>query len=151
VHPAQAEDPLAQYRKQTANLRAAFDAAVRRRAPLLYVVDEILIGTNSRDRRVAAEWVIRALLARGAVGLISTHDLALTEIVDAPGLQGRNFHFADTGDPSGLSFDYLLRPGVVERSNALNILRQLGISTETSKSPPPPPLPPPGTPPHSPA
>jgi len=115
------------------------------------LVDEILIGTNSRDRRIAAEWVIRALSARGAVGLISTHDLALAEIVDAPGLHGRNFHFADTGDPSGLSFDYLLRPGVVERSNALNIVRQLGIETETSKFPPPPPLPPPGTPPHSPA
>ena len=135
-------------------LRQLIDAAGR--APLLYVVDEILIGTNSRDRRIAAEWVIRALTARGAVGLISTHDLALTEIADAPGFHGRNFHFADSGDPSGLSFDYRLRPGVVERSNALNIVRHLGIETgdspltaETSKSPPPPPLPPPDTPPRS--
>jgi hypothetical protein len=132
-------------------LRQLIDAAGR--APLLYVVDEILIGTNSRDRRIATEWVIRALAARGAVGLISTHDLALSEIVDAPGFDGRNLHFADTGDPSGLSFDYRLRSGVVERSNALNIVRHLGIeivdaplSAETSKSPPPPPLPPPGTP-----
>jgi hypothetical protein len=148
VHDSLA-DGRSHFLAELERLRQLIDAAGR--APLLYVVDEILIGTNSRDRRVAAEWVIRALLARGAVGLISTHDLALTEIVDAPGLQGRNFHFADTGDPSGLSFDYLLRPGVVERSNALNIVRQLGISTETSKSPPPPPLPPPGTPPHSPA
>jgi hypothetical protein len=114
-------------------LRRLIDAAGR--APLLYVVDELLIGTNSRDRRIAAEWVIRALTARGAIGLISTHDLALAEIVDAPGLRGRNFHFADTGDASGLSFDYRLRPGVVERSNALNIVRHLGI--ETGDSPPP--------------
>jgi hypothetical protein len=148
VHDSLA-DGRSHFLAELERLRQLIDAAGR--APLLYVVDEILIGTNSRDRRIAAEWVIRALSARGAVGLISTHDLAIAEIVDAPGLQGRNFHFADTGDPSGLSFDYLLRPGVVERSNALNIVRQLGIETETSKFPPPPPLPPPGTPPHSPA
>jgi len=110
-------------------LRQTIDAAGR--APLLFVVDEILIGTNSRDRLVAAEWVVRALVARGAVGLISTHDLALTGIVDAAGLHGANFHFADTGDPSGLQFDYRLRPGVVERSNALSIVRSLGIDAVT--------------------
>ena len=137
---------------ETERLRQLIDAAGR--APLLYVVDEILMGTNSGDRRIAAEWVVRALAARGAVGLISTHDLALTEIAFAPGIHGRNFHFADTGDPSGLSFDYRLRPGVVERSNALNIVRHLGIepiTAETSISPPRPPPPPPGTPLRSPA
>lgn len=108
-------------------LRQIIDAAGR--APLLFVVDEILIGTNSSDRLVAAEWVVRALAARGAVGLISTHDLALAGIVNAPGLDGANFHFADTGDPAGLQFDYRLRPGVVERSNALRIVRSLGIET----------------------
>ena len=148
VHDSLA-DGRSHFLAELERLRQLIDAASR--APLLYVVDEILIGTNSRDRRIAAEWVIRALAARGAVGLISTHDLALTEIVDAPGLQGRNFHFADTGDPSGLSFDYRLRPGVVERSNALNIVRHLGINPETSISPPLPPLPPPGSPPYSPA
>jgi hypothetical protein len=99
------------------------------RWPLLFVIDEILIGTNSRDRAVAAEWVARALMARGAVGLISTHDLALTGMAESPRFSGANFHFADTGDPSGLVFDYRLRPGVVERSNALSIARSLGIET----------------------
>ena len=110
------------------SLRKMIDAAGR--APLLFVVDEILIGTNSGDRLVAAEWVVRALVGRGAVGLISTHDLALTGIVNAPRLDGANFHFADTGDPAGLQFDYRLRPGVVERSNALSIVRSLGIATD---------------------
>jgi hypothetical protein len=153
VHDSLA-DGRSHFLAELERLRQLIDAASR--APLLYVVDEILIGTNSRDRRIAAESVIRALTARGAVGLISTHDLAIAEIVDAPGLQGRNFHFADTGDPSGLSFDYRLRPGVVERSNALHIVRRLGIeigdsplSAETSRFPPRPPLPPPGNPPHS--
>ena len=155
VHDSLA-DGRSHFLAETERLRQLIDAAGR--APLLYVVDEILIGTNSRDRRIAAEWAIRALTVRGAIGIISTHDLALTEIAEAPGLLGRNFHFTDTGDPSGLVFDYRLRPGVVERSNALNIVRHLGIETgdaplsaETLKSPLPPPLPPPGSPPYSPA
>ena len=106
-------------------LRLAIEEAGR--GPLLFAIDEILIGTNSHDRLIAAEWVVRALMARGAIGLISTHDLALTTIAQARGLPGANYHFADTGDPGGLSFDYLLKPGVVERSNALNIVRHLGI------------------------
>jgi DNA mismatch repair ATPase MutS len=106
-------------------LRQMIDVAGR--APLLFVADEILMGTNSSDRLVAAEWVVRALVARGAVGLISTHDLALTGIANGPRMNGANFHFADTGDPSGLQFDYRLRPGAVERSNALSIVRSLGI------------------------
>jgi DNA mismatch repair ATPase MutS len=125
------QDSLAEGRShflaELERLRRMIDAAGR--GPLLFVVDEILIGTNSSDRLVAAEWVVRALVARGAVGLISTHDLALTGIVNAPGLDGANYHFADTGDPSGMQFDYRLRPGVVERSNALSIVRSLGIET----------------------
>jgi hypothetical protein len=125
------QDSLAEGRShflaELERLRRMIDAAGR--GPLLFVVDEILIGTNSSDRLVAAEWVVRALVARGAVGLISTHDLALTGIVNASGLNGANYHFADTGDPSGMQFDYRLRPGVVERSNALSIVRSLGIET----------------------
>jgi hypothetical protein len=149
VHDSLA-DGRSHFFAETERLRHLIDAASR--APLLYVVDEILMGTNSGDRRIAAEWVVRALASRGAVGLVSTHDLALTEIAAASGIEGRNFHFADTGEPRGLSFDYRLRPGVVERSNALNIVRHLGIeplSAETSRSPRLPPLPPPGSPPRS--
>jgi DNA mismatch repair ATPase MutS len=94
--------------------------------PMLFLADEILSGTNSHDRRIAAEWVVRALLLRGAIGVITTHDLALTEIA-ANGLPGRNVHFEDTGEGGDLHFDYTLRDGVLTRSNALNIAHLLGI------------------------
>lgn len=132
------QDSLAEGRShflaELERLRRMIDAAGR--GPSLFVVDEILIGTNSSDRLVAAEWVVRALIARGAVGLISTHDLALTGMVNAPRLDGANYHFADTGDPAGLQFDYLLRRGVVERSNALSIVRSLGIDAGEGATPP---------------
>jgi DNA mismatch repair ATPase MutS len=96
--------------------------------PLLFLADEIMAGTNSHDRRIASEWVIRALMLRGAIGAISTHDLALTEIA-ANGLPGRNVCFEDSGEFGSLSFDYQLRQGVLSHSNALNIAHLLGIDT----------------------
>lgn len=98
--------------------------------PLLFLVDEIMSGTNSKARRIAAEWVIRALLRRNAIGLITTHDLTLTEIA-ANGLPGRNVCFEDSGVGGELKFDYKLHSGLLTRSNALNIVRMLGIDTET--------------------
>ena len=95
---------------------------------LMFLADEIMGGTNSHDRRIATEWVIRALVQRGAIGAISTHDLALTEIA-ADGLPGRNVFFEDSGDSGTLSFDYKLREGILTRSNALNIAHILGIDT----------------------
>src|SRR5262249_14518972 len=94
----------------------------------LFLADEIMSGTNSRDRRIAAEWVIRTLMQCGAIGMITTHDLTLTEIVvSVP--QGQNVCLVDTGAGGELRFDYRLRPGVVEQSNALNIIRMLGMDT----------------------
>jgi DNA mismatch repair ATPase MutS len=106
--------------------------------PLLFLADEIMGGTNSHDRRIAAEWVVRALVLRGAIGVITTHDLALTEIA-ANGLPGANACFEDSGEGGQLLFDYKLRPGVLTHSNALNIAHALGIdtaalSTEESKN-----------------
>jgi hypothetical protein len=95
---------------------------------LMFLADEIMGGTNSHDRRIATEWVLRALVQRGAIGAISTHDLALTEIA-ANGLPGRNVFFEDSGDSGTLSFDYKLREGILTRSNALNIAHILGIDT----------------------
>jgi hypothetical protein len=98
---------------------------------LLFLADEIMGGTNSHDRRIATEWVIRALMLRGAIGAISTHDLALTEIA-TNGLPGRNVFFEDSGESGALSFDYKLREGILTRSNALNIAHILGIDTAAS-------------------
>ena len=100
--------------------------------PLLFLADEIMIGTNSRDRRIAAEWVVRALILRGAIGLITTHDLALTELA-SNGLPGGNVHFEDSGEAGELHFDYKLRSGLLTHSNALNIARMLGIDAAATK------------------
>jgi hypothetical protein len=105
---------------------------VANQSPLLFLADEIMSGTNSHDRRIATEWVVRALMLRGAIGAITTHDLALTEIA-ANGLPGRNVYFEDSGESGNLSFDYKLRQGVLSRSNALNIAHLLGIDTAAVK------------------
>lgn len=95
--------------------------------PLLFLLDEILSGTNSNDRRHGAEGLLRGLLDRGALGMCTTHDLALTDLVGALDGRARNAHFCDSLRDGRLVFDYLLRPGVVEQSNALEIMRAVGL------------------------
>ncbi len=95
--------------------------------PLLFLLDEILGGTNSHDRRIGAEAVVRALVRRGAVGLLTTHDLALARIADDPAVRAENVHFQDEMEEGKMHFDYTLRPGVVERSNALALMRAVGL------------------------
>jgi hypothetical protein len=93
----------------------------------LFLIDELLAGTNSHDRRLGAEGVLRGLLDLGAIGLATTHDLALTELATSFGPRAANAHFADRFDGGGLEFDYRLRPGVVGTSNALALMRSVGL------------------------
>ena len=95
--------------------------------PLLFLLDEILQGTNSHDRRVGAEGIIHQLVDRGAIGLVTTHDLALTGIVESFGGQAINIHFEDHLVNGRMYFDYRIRPGVVEKSNALELMRMIGL------------------------
>jgi hypothetical protein len=95
--------------------------------PVLFLVDEIFGGTNSRDRRTAAEAVVRTLLNRGAIGALSTHDLTLTEIVNAPGTSGANMHMASRNERDPLEFDYRLKAGITTETNALAIARMAGV------------------------
>jgi len=95
--------------------------------PLLFLFDEILQGTNSHDRLIGSEGVLRALVNRGAVGLVTTHDLALTEMVDRLDSKAVNFHFEDSLVDGKMTFDYRIRPGVVRKSNALEIMRLMGL------------------------
>jgi hypothetical protein len=95
--------------------------------PVLFLLDEILHGTNSHDRRIGAEAVLRALLGRGAIGLVTTHDLALAQIADGLGPVAVNVHFEDELVGGELRFDYKVRPGVVRHSNALALMRAVGL------------------------
>jgi hypothetical protein len=95
--------------------------------PALFLLDELLGGTNSHDRELGSEGLIRALLARGAIGLVTTHDLALSRIGDELAPAAANVHFEDRLENGRLVFDYRVRPGTVERSNALDLMRAVGL------------------------
>jgi fatty acid desaturase len=96
-------------------------------AGTLFLFDELLAGTNSHDRLAGATGILHGLLDRGAIGLATTHDLALTAMVDGLGERARNVHFEDKFEHGTLSFDYRLKPGVVKTSNAIALMRAVGL------------------------
>jgi DNA mismatch repair ATPase MutS len=95
--------------------------------PVLFLLDELLSGTNSHDRLIGTQYVLRNLLDQRAIGIVSTHDLALTQIFDGVGGRAFNCHFEDRLDEGKLIFDYKLKPGVVETSNALKLMQSIGL------------------------
>jgi len=97
------------------------------RTPVLFLLDELLQGTNSHDRRIGAEAIIRNLVQHGAIGLCTTHDLALAEIETSLGTRIANVHFEDHIENGRIAFDYTLRLGVVRKSNALELMRSVGL------------------------
>jgi hypothetical protein len=95
--------------------------------PVLFLFDELLSGTNSKDRRIAAEGVVRTMLSRRAIGMVTTHDLSLTEIASIFPAEVKNVHLQDTVENGQMSFDYKLREGVITHSNALELMRMIGL------------------------
>jgi len=95
--------------------------------PVLFLLDELLSGTNSHDRAIGARGLLLGLIERGAAGFVTTHDLALTAIADELGPRAANWHLEDRLVDGTLEFDYRLAPGVVERSNALELMRSVGL------------------------
>lgn len=107
-------------------LRQIYDLAGKQPA-LLFLLDELLQGTNSHDRRIGAQGIVRAFVERGAIGLISTHDLALTEIGGPTENTLCNFHFQDELVNGKMRFDFKLYEGVVTKSNGLELMRSIGL------------------------
>ena len=101
-------------------------ALAERGSALLFLIDELLQGTNSSDRRIGAEGLLRTLIGLGAIGIATTHDLALTELPALAG-QVRNVHFRETMREGQMHFDYTLRQGVVTTSNGLELMRAMGL------------------------
>ena len=95
--------------------------------PVLFLIDEVLHGTNSHDRRIGAEAIVRGLVNRGAIGLLTTHDLALTHIAEMLSPRGANVHFEDHLEDGRMHFDYRMLTGVVQKSNALELMRSVGL------------------------
>ncbi|MBT9329693.1 MutS-related protein [Paracidobacterium acidisoli] len=99
--------------------------------PVLFLLDELLSGTNSHDRLAGTKLVVDHLIRQGAIGIVSTHDLALTQIPEAPGMHAVNCHFEDRLENGELHFDYRLKPGIVRTSNALQLMRSIGLGIES--------------------
>ena len=95
--------------------------------PALFLLDEVLQGTNSHDRRAGTEGVLRTLIRNGAIGLVTTHDLALTSLEEVFPDRVRNAHFQERFEDDRLSFEYRLRPGVVTTSNGLELMKSIGL------------------------
>jgi hypothetical protein len=105
--------------------------------PVLFLLDEILHGTNSHDRQIGAEALVKSFVERGAVGFVTTHDLALTKAANAMGAAAKNVHFSDHLDGGELRFDYTMHPGVVTHSNALQLMANLGLLPAQGDGPAP--------------
>lgn len=107
-------------------LRQLFDLSTGE-PPLVFLLDELLQGTNSKDRRIGVDALLRAFARHNAIGLVTTHDLALTELEGLEPLALRNVHFQDEVRDGRMVFDFKLRDGVVEKSNGLELMRSIGL------------------------
>ncbi|HTB97529.1 MAG TPA: hypothetical protein VK716_11010, partial [Terracidiphilus sp.] len=103
--------------------------------PLLFLLDELLSGTNSHDRFEGTERVIHSLLQQNAIGLVTTHDLALARIPESLGARARNDHFEDHFKNGELAFDFKLKPGIVQTSNALKLMQSIGLLSDEPSTP----------------
>jgi DNA mismatch repair ATPase MutS len=117
---------VSRFYAEITRLKLIMDMA-QKETPVLFLLDELLSGTNSHDRRIGADAIVRGLFRRNAIGLVTTHDLALAEIATAVGTQAANVHFEDRLDGAELRFDYRLTPGIVQTSNALALMRSIGL------------------------
>jgi hypothetical protein len=119
-------DHRSRFYAEISRLKDVVDLA-RSGQPLLFLLDELLSGTNSHDRRLGAQALLLGLVARDAIGFATTHDLALAEIAEQLNGRAVNVHFEDHLEGGEIRFDYHLRPGVVARGNALELMRAVGL------------------------
>lgn len=120
------QEGISHFYAEILRLRQVMELA-KGEAALLFLLDEILHGTNSHDRRIGAEAVVRSLVELGALGLITTHDLALSRLAETMGDKATNVHFEDQIEDGKIRFDYRMREGVVKKSNALELMRSIGL------------------------
>jgi hypothetical protein len=119
------EEGVSRFYAELKKLKVVVDHA---RAPgVLFLLDEILHGTNSRERLIGARAIVRELLARGAMGAVSTHDLAIADLERELAGRVKNVHFEEQVDGDTMTFDYKLRAGVVHSSNALRLMKMVGL------------------------
>ncbi len=122
-------DGMSRFYAEIQRIKLIADLA-RGATPVLFLLDELLSGTNSHDRLVGTQFVLTSLLDHDAVGVVSTHDLALTKIPEMVGGRAFNCHFEDRYEDGRLVFDYKLKAGIVQTSNALKLMQSIGLGVE---------------------
>jgi hypothetical protein len=120
------ERGVSHFYAEVKKIKAVVEAATGN-SRVLFLLDEVLHGTNSRERQIGARWVITEMLARGAVGAVSTHDEELCRLT--PELMSRVHlvHFRETVKDGAMTFDYTLREGPVQGGNALRVMQLAGL------------------------
>ncbi|AGP34742.1 MutS family DNA mismatch repair protein [Sorangium cellulosum] len=141
------EQGVSHFYAELTRLKRVVDG-VGRGEPVLFLLDEILHGTNARERQIGARAVVRHLVERGAIGAVSSHDMGLSVLEQETSGRVRNMHFEELVVDDRMTFDYTLKPGVVTSANALRLMKIVGIDLDFSEgergpaaaaaSPPPP-------------
>ncbi len=121
------EKGISHFYAEARRIKALLDGAKQAEGKAIFLLDEILLGTNTRERQVASREVLKLLLGTGAIGAVSTHDLALATLAEDSTFRVLNVHFRDSWANGRMHFDYRLRPGLLEKGNALRVLREAGV------------------------
>ncbi len=120
------ESGVSHFYAEISKLKAVVDATAQHE-PVLYLLDEILHGTNSRERQIGARWVMSELLKRGAIGAVSTHDMELCRLDEPLMTRVTLVHFRENVENGRMTFDYKVRPGAVTAGNALRLMQLIGL------------------------
>jgi DNA mismatch repair ATPase MutS len=120
------EEGVSHFYAELLRLKAIVDAA-NAGERVLFLLDEVLHGTNSRERNIGAKAVVSHLMMEGAIGAVSSHDVGLADLEVESGGRVKNVHFQELVEAGKMTFDYRLKPGVVTSSNALRLMKLIGI------------------------
>ena len=121
------KDGISHFYAEVLRLKQIHDLVKKSEEPVLFFFDEILHGTNSYDRLIGAGAVIKTLVKDGGLGLVTTHDLALTEIADELDEKARKICFVDHIEDEKMLFDYKIHDGVASRGNAVRLMQLQGL------------------------
>ena len=120
------EEGVSHFYAELHKLKAVLDATGEP-VPVLFLLDEILHGTNSRERQIGARWIMAELLQRGALGAVSTHDMELCRLTPDLMSHVELVHLREDVKGQEMVFDYRLRQGPVSEGNALRLMRRIGL------------------------
>jgi hypothetical protein len=131
------EQGVSYFMAELQRLKAVVDAARQAHAAggprLFYLLDEMLQGTNTVERQVAARRILLYLVAQGAIGAVSTHDLTLAETPEMTAI-AHQIHFTERivpgPDGATMTFDYQIRPGLATSTNALKLMEIVGLDLD---------------------